>query len=194
MGAPNKKLCDLPAPKGAARGFSLHKTGEKRLRAGREKLWRGGGDLLQRALRWGWLLVVTLCPEMGRRRCGFGSEVTPKGLWRCPKGSAWIINPSAPPSGWEVPHVPWLSHRLRTDLELKSSAVTAGEGRGGPSSSQPRRRGTGRRGGDGRDRGGRGLLRGGGQGLGGLSWAPLAVGSQRAFFRQASSEGLLSRV
>lgn len=137
MGAPNKKLCDLPAPKGAERGFSLHKTGEKRLRPEREKLWRGGGDLLQRALRWGWLLAVTLCPEMGRRRCGFGSEVTPKGLWRCPKGSAWIINPSAPPSGWEVPHVPWLSPCLCTDLELKSSAVTAGEGRGGPAPPSP---------------------------------------------------------
>lgn len=34
----------------------------------------------------------------------------------------------------------------------------------------------------------------GGQGLGGLSWVPLAVGSERAVFRQAVSEGLLSRV
>ena len=34
----------------------------------------------------------------------------------------------------------------------------------------------------------------GGQGLGGLSWVPLAVGSERAVFRQAISEGLLRRV
>lgn len=34
----------------------------------------------------------------------------------------------------------------------------------------------------------------GGQGLGGLSWVPLAVGSERAVFRQAVSEGLLRSV
>lgn len=34
----------------------------------------------------------------------------------------------------------------------------------------------------------------GGQGLGELSWVPLAVGSERAVFRQAVSEGLLRSV
>lgn len=34
----------------------------------------------------------------------------------------------------------------------------------------------------------------GGQGSGVLSWVPLAVGSQRAVFLQAVSEGLLRRV
>lgn len=34
----------------------------------------------------------------------------------------------------------------------------------------------------------------GGQGLAGLSWVPLAVGSESAVFRQAISEGLLRSV
>lgn len=34
----------------------------------------------------------------------------------------------------------------------------------------------------------------GGQGLGGLSWVPLAVGLERAVFRHAVSEGLLRSV
>lgn len=137
--------------------------------------------------------MVTLCPEMGRRRCGFGTEVTPKGLWRCPKGSAWIINPSAPPSGWEVPHVPWLSHRLRTDLELKSSAVTAGEGQGGGQllPAQEERHGETRRGREGQRR--QGASPGGRSGLGGAELGTVGSGITEGVFSAGQQRGVVEQ-